>query len=819
MQTRKVARRTADRALNEARWRMTLSRPFSTLHLPLPCCRCRHRLTSINPVTTAVPLHSNSLTSIQHLVFSPSLHHVPRRHLFGFGKSERVALKERRVVPYSASTFYDVVIDVDSYSSFVPFCSGSRVTRRLSSNELEADLTIGFRIFTEKYTSRIECQRPNYIKIRSVQSSVFGHLVSRWRFIQDRNVQNQCTIEFDVEFEVSSPIHASAVKLFFTDVAERQIKAFSERCRTLAEQAVTTSETVATQPSLQEALPAAHAQLAQAQTPTTPSSPMEPSTTPAATTAAAAAAAFTPTPSATVSSSPTPVSMPPTPIPSSSGASCPVLHLGPRIKFTPSETNKLRIVFEKHAKPMTQHTHNKHPTLAQSTSHSHSSLHHAAPKHEQEFDHENFGKETAWVQSAPTHPSTPLPVSSFPTDASTSAPLSTSSPSFPLEHLVTSSGAELRLDVDGFTGVCRDVCMSAGGVFGKFRERATVRTIADIGSQGLLTRSLFVADPSLYAWFHSASAKEAGVYTHTRHETDIADENVRIPAIHDPEESVAGSADCPSGDSHPTVSVTLPHSFSFGEFLSHFYYLTKATIEEKMLYSALICAKRLELYGESAFNDSQGIHSSSPSPLPDVFSRPLASIPLPISILRARTAAFFTQHLAILRHIMPLMAYHRAREMRQQLEGQRAEAMREQRRRQASPNANLLPPIHTPPPTSIDPAVTVIALLGLLEGVLTEAENGISELIQRISSNATAATATATATSGDVTAASPSSPASSPSHSIPTMLIDEWTYRWTQEGELLALASVPGLATLIQIHSVLPTQEDNKRKQQTSMQG
>lgn len=87
---------------------------------------------------------------------------------------------------------------MDDYHEFVPFCSASRVTRRLSPTALEAELTIGFRIFTEAYTSRIDYVRPSSIRIKSVQSSVFGHLISTWGFEPNPANPQECYVKFDV---------------------------------------------------------------------------------------------------------------------------------------------------------------------------------------------------------------------------------------------------------------------------------------------------------------------------------------------------------------------------------------------------------------------------------------------------------------------------------------------------------------------------------------------------------------------------------------------------------------------------------------------
>jgi coenzyme Q-binding protein COQ10 len=63
--------------------------------------------------------------------------------------------RERKVVPFSCEQMYAVVADVDRYREFLPFCVDSRVLRQPNDNVMEAALRIGFRVFTESYTSRV----------------------------------------------------------------------------------------------------------------------------------------------------------------------------------------------------------------------------------------------------------------------------------------------------------------------------------------------------------------------------------------------------------------------------------------------------------------------------------------------------------------------------------------------------------------------------------------------------------------------------------------------------------------------------------------
>ncbi|KAF0683744.1 Aste57867_24214 [Aphanomyces stellatus] len=168
--------------------------------------------------------------------------------------------KEKRVVPFSCQDMYDVVANVDGYVSFLPFCVSSRVIRRPSAGVMEADLTVGFQIFTETYRSRVLLDAPRRILITSIESPTFKSIErsvcrlflrglttivcssSEWAF---RELSpTSCEVNFRVAFEVSSILHSHALRLFFDDVAKVQLNAFIKQATKLqlSRPAKTTSE-------------------------------------------------------------------------------------------------------------------------------------------------------------------------------------------------------------------------------------------------------------------------------------------------------------------------------------------------------------------------------------------------------------------------------------------------------------------------------------------------------------------------------------------------------------------------------------------------
>lgn len=133
-------------------------------------------------------------------------------------------------MPFSCTEMFDVVADVDRYNEFLPFCVESRVLRRPNDNIMEAALRVGFKLFTESYTSRVLMIRPNKIATKAIDSPTFKRIESEWVF-KPCATPGSCEVDFKVTFEVSSFLHANAIQLFFDDVALTQLNAFIGRAR------------------------------------------------------------------------------------------------------------------------------------------------------------------------------------------------------------------------------------------------------------------------------------------------------------------------------------------------------------------------------------------------------------------------------------------------------------------------------------------------------------------------------------------------------------------------------------------------------------
>mmetsp|Transcript_22125 Transcript_22125/g.44555 ORF Transcript_22125/g.44555 Transcript_22125/m.44555 type:complete len:186 (+) Transcript_22125:40-597(+) len=138
---------------------------------------------------------------------------------------------ERKLINQPINTLYNVVSDVDRYNEFVPWCKESNVISRSGKN-ITAELVVGFNIFTEKYTSKIETNEPNLVSAVSTETNLFEYLKTEWKFTPASD-PSSTWVTFQVEFKFKSSVYNELSKLFLQEVITKMVKAFEQRCKTI----------------------------------------------------------------------------------------------------------------------------------------------------------------------------------------------------------------------------------------------------------------------------------------------------------------------------------------------------------------------------------------------------------------------------------------------------------------------------------------------------------------------------------------------------------------------------------------------------------
>jgi coenzyme Q-binding protein COQ10 len=135
---------------------------------------------------------------------------------------------EQRVLPYTQEQLFDLVADIERYPEFLPWCLGARIRER-QPHLVVADLIIGFKMFRERFTSRVELDPPRRINVTYAEGP-FRYLNNHWIF---EKVPEGCRIDFFVDFEFKSRLMQKVIEVLFGEAVRRMVSAFEGRARDL----------------------------------------------------------------------------------------------------------------------------------------------------------------------------------------------------------------------------------------------------------------------------------------------------------------------------------------------------------------------------------------------------------------------------------------------------------------------------------------------------------------------------------------------------------------------------------------------------------
>ena len=90
---------------------------------------------------------------------------------------------EKRKLPYTAQQMYDLVADVARYPEFLPWTAAARIRARQDFGDhevMEADLVISFKVFRERFGSRVVLWPARHRIETDYLDGPFKHLHSHW---------------------------------------------------------------------------------------------------------------------------------------------------------------------------------------------------------------------------------------------------------------------------------------------------------------------------------------------------------------------------------------------------------------------------------------------------------------------------------------------------------------------------------------------------------------------------------------------------------------------------------------------------------------
>ncbi|WP_171129218.1 MULTISPECIES: type II toxin-antitoxin system RatA family toxin [unclassified Ruegeria] len=140
---------------------------------------------------------------------------------------------ETRSLPYTAQQMYDLVADVAKYPEFLPWCAAARIRRTYAEGEgqvMEADLVISFKVFRERFGSRVTLFDAAKRIDTEYLDGPFKYMKSDWQF---EDTEQGCNISFHVDFEFKNAILQGIIGVVFNEAMHRIVRAFEQRAADL----------------------------------------------------------------------------------------------------------------------------------------------------------------------------------------------------------------------------------------------------------------------------------------------------------------------------------------------------------------------------------------------------------------------------------------------------------------------------------------------------------------------------------------------------------------------------------------------------------
>ena len=135
----------------------------------------------------------------------------------------------KKIIPCNKNQLIEMVLDIEKYPEFVPWCLSGKIHSRKESSdlvEIKADLKVGKSILNETFSSHVSYYKEKDTIIVTNLDGPLKHLKNEWKF---KEVNNSTQLEFFIDFELKNPILNGIMKKSFELGLNKIAKAFEER--------------------------------------------------------------------------------------------------------------------------------------------------------------------------------------------------------------------------------------------------------------------------------------------------------------------------------------------------------------------------------------------------------------------------------------------------------------------------------------------------------------------------------------------------------------------------------------------------------------
>ncbi len=139
----------------------------------------------------------------------------------------------KRSINCKKEQLIELVLDIEKYPTFVPFCVGAKIYEKKKQGNLlliVADLTIGKGPFKDTYKSDVRFnKKEDSIYVTNLDGPL-KHLENKWHFKEENKITE---VSFDVDFELKNDFLNIVMNKSFQFALDKIADAFQQRSEKL----------------------------------------------------------------------------------------------------------------------------------------------------------------------------------------------------------------------------------------------------------------------------------------------------------------------------------------------------------------------------------------------------------------------------------------------------------------------------------------------------------------------------------------------------------------------------------------------------------
>ena len=134
--------------------------------------------------------------------------------------------KQEVIVNHPAKSIYEIVLDIEKYPKFIPWCSAVLIRSKTKKNII-ADLIVQYNFFQKTFTSDVRFNSNNLDINIIYMDGPLKNLQNQWRFekVEDKKTK----VHFEIKFEFKNIFYQKITELFFNLIENKMIQSFKKR--------------------------------------------------------------------------------------------------------------------------------------------------------------------------------------------------------------------------------------------------------------------------------------------------------------------------------------------------------------------------------------------------------------------------------------------------------------------------------------------------------------------------------------------------------------------------------------------------------------